>query len=161
MKKHLLVAATAVTIGLGAAIPAAVTVSSLAESDTSTKSSIVDTLATKFNLKKEDVQKVFEEEHTARHAEREQAYKDTLAQAVKDGKLTQAQADKVQAKHDELKAEMEKNRDAMKDKTREERKAEMDKKREELKKWASDNGIDESYLMPGHGGRGHGPDGRH
>ena len=113
MKKNLLVAATAATLSLGALVPMA----AMAQSDSTTgSSSIVDKIASKFSLNKADVQKVFDEEHVARQAEHEQAYKDKIAAAVKDGKLTQAQADKVLAKHAEMKAEMEKNRDAMKEK---------------------------------------------
>ena len=84
--------------------------------------------------------------------------KDRLAQAVKDGKLTQAQADKITAKMAEMKTFME----SQKDKTKEERKTAMEAKRDELKKWAEDNDIPEGYMPMGHGGpggRGHGPEG--
>lgn len=153
MKKNLLIAATAATLSLGALVP----VAAMAQSDTSTSSSsIVDKIASKFNLNKADVQKVFDEEHATREAEREQKSKDELAALVKAGTLTQAQADKITAKRAEMKADMEANRDAMKDKTEAERKAAMDAKKAELDKWASDNGIDVKYVMPGHGGRSHG-----
>lgn len=159
MKKRLMVAATAAALSFGAVVPAAATIATHAESGTnSSSSSIVDKIASKFSLNKAEVQKVFDEERATREAEREQAYKDKLATAVKDGKLTQAQADKAQAKHNEIKAEMEARHDEMKDKTDADRKASMEARRTELKKWAADNGIDESYLRPD-GGRGghHGP----
>jgi hypothetical protein len=155
VKKNLLVVATAATLSLGALVP----VAAMAQSDTSTNgTSIVDKIASKFNLNKADVQKVFDEERATREAEREQDAKDELAALVKAGTLTQAQADKITAKRTEIKADMEANRDAMKDKTEAERKATMDAKKAELDKWASDNGIDAKYLMPGHG-KGHGPGG--
>lgn len=154
MKKNLLIAATAATLSLGALVP----VAAMAQSDTTTgSSSIVDKLASKFNINKADVQKVFDEEHTARQAEREQKSKDELASLVKAGTLTQAQADKITAKRAELKSTMDANLGTMKDKSQEERKAAMDSKKAEIDKWASDNGIDAKYLMLGHGeGRGHG-----
>jgi hypothetical protein len=159
MRKSLMVAAAAATLSLGAAVPLAANQVS-AESGTSS-TTLVDKIASKFNLNKDEVQQVFDENREARQAEHEQAYKDKLAAAVKAGTLTQEQADKAQAKHDELKAEMEKNREAFKDMTHEERHAAMDKKRTELKQWAQDNGIDESYVMPGgpggHRGGMHGP----
>jgi hypothetical protein len=94
-----------------------------------------------------------EEKHEARHAEHKQQMEERLTQAVKDGKITEEQKSKILAKHQEIADKREAERDAMKDKTREERKAAMDANREELKKWASDNGIDEKYLMGF--GRGH------
>lgn len=149
MKKQLLAVATVATIGIGAGVPL------VASADTSSTqsggTSIVDKIATKFNLNKSDVQKVFDEDRAAHQAEHEQKFKDRLAQLVKDGKISQAQADKIQAKHDEIKTYME----SLKDKTPSERHAAMKTKMDELKQWAKDNGIDEQYLMPGHpGGRG-------
>ena len=117
--------------------------------------SLVDKIASKFHLNKTDVQKVFDEDHAARQAEHEQAAKDQLAAWVKDGSLTQAQADKITAKRAEMKADRDANRDAMQSMTATERKAAMDAKKAELDKWASDNGIDVKYLMPGRGGEGH------
>lgn len=156
MKKNLLVAATVATIGLGIGVPTAATLAAQAESG-STGSSMVEKITSKFNLNKDDVQKVFDEERASREAEREQQSKDELASLVKAGTLTQAQADKITAKRTELKADREANRDAMKDKTEAERKAAMEAKKAEIDTWASNNGIDAKYLMLGHGGgRGHG-----
>ena len=134
---------------------------------------LVDKISQRFNLNKDDVQKVFDEERSARQSEHQQKYEDMLNQAVKDGKLTQAQKDKVLAKHNELKKEMEQKRDEMKNKTQverqqlmEQRRTEMDKKKAEIEQWEKDNGIPTGYLMPrmgdGPGGRGmhgHGPGG--
>lgn len=155
MKKTLLVAATAATISLGTAVPL------VAAADTSTangdSSSLVNKIASKFNLNKSDVQKVFDEDRAARDAEREQAAKDQLAALVKAGTLTQAQADKITAKRAEMRADMEANRSKFESMTDAERKADMDAKKAALDKWASDNGIDVKYVMPGHGN--HGPGG--
>lgn len=162
MKKHLLAAGVAATVGLsavGAGVAHAATTNS---ASTDPMSSMVDKIATKFNLNKADVQKVFDEQKTEMQAERGQKVKDEVAQLVKDGKLTQAQADAINAKRAEVQKDREANRDAMKDKTQAERKAEMDKKKAELEAWAKQQGIDSQYLryvMGGGPGHGHGPGG--
>ncbi len=51
-----------------------------------------------------------EEQKAAKRAEREQKVKDEIAQLVKDGKLTQDQADKLLAKRAELQKEREANK---------------------------------------------------
>ncbi len=150
-----MVAATAATLTLGAAAPLAAHAVQAESADSG--SSLVDKIASKFNLNKDEVQKVFDENRAAHEAEHEQDFKDKLATLVKEGKITQAQSDKIQAKHDEMKADRDKNMESFKNMTEDERKAAMDAKRDELKQWAQDNGIDESYLMPMRGG---GPGGR-
>jgi len=97
-------------------------------------------------------------------AEREQEMKDKVAALVEDGKLTQAQADKINAKRAELQQAREANRDSMQDKTADERKAAMEAEKTTIDTWLSENDIDDSYaylLMGGHGhgGPGGGPRG--
>lgn len=138
-------------------------VASAATQNSDPQSSIIDKIATTFKLNKDDVKKVFDEERTAREAEHKAAVAGNLNQLVTDGKLTQEQADKLTAKAEELQAAREAGKDSLKDLTHDERKAAMEAKRDELKKWLSDNGIDEQYarfLMPGHHGHG-GPGGHH
>lgn len=158
-KKVLLTAAAVSVIGVGSLATVA-----RAQTDGDT---LVDKISQRFNVDKNEVQKVFDEDHQARHAEREKNYEEMLNQAVKDGKLTQEQKDKVLAKHNEIKKEMEQNREEMKNKTQEERQQlheqrrdEMDKKRAELEQWEKDNGIPSGYLMPKRG-EGHGGPGMH
>lgn len=164
MKKPFVIAGLAATIGL-AGLGAGVAHAATSSSDSNNPmSSLVDAIATKFNLDKTQVQQVFDEQKTKMDAEREQEVKDELAQLVTDGKLTQAQSDAITTKRAELEKEREANRDSFKDKTAEERKSEMDTKRTELEQWAKDNGIDTQYLKyvfgHGPGGRGgHGPGG--
>lgn len=158
MKKALLIGASVVTLGVGALVPLAAHAQTATTSTTST--SIVDKIASKFNLSKADVQKVFDEDRATHEAEREQQAATKLAELVKAGTLTQAQADKITAKRAELKADMEKNKDSFTSMTEAERKTAMDAKKTALDQWAKDNGIDVKYLMPGmgeHGGLGHGP----
>jgi len=149
LQKSLLVAGTITAVGLGSL--GAASVASAATSNTGSDS-LIDKLATKFHLNKDEVKAVFEENRAAHKAEREQEMKDRLAQAVKDGKITQDQAEKITAKATEMKTFME----SLKDKTPEERKSAMDAKRDELKKWAEDNNIPKGYFpMGGRGGPGH------
>ena len=114
---------------------------------------LVNAIAQKFNLNTNDVQAVFDQQHTQmrvqRQGEMDQKFADKLAKAVTDGKLTQAQANLVISKRAELKAQM----IDLKDKTKEEiqtiRKTHMDS----LKQWASDNNIPINYIQLGFGGQ--------
>jgi len=165
MKKQLMEAATVATIGVAGLTTGAVFATT--DSDSSTNdpmSGLVSAIATKFNLKTSDVQAVFDEQRTKMEAEREQEMKDKVAALVEDGKLTQAQADKINAKRAELQQAREANRDSMQDKTADERKAAMEAEKTTIDTWLSENDIDDSYaylLMGGHGhgGPGGGPRG--
>jgi len=171
MKKHLLVAGAVTTVGL-AGLAGATVANAETNGSTSTNpmSSLVDAISSKFNLNKTDVQKVFDEQRTKMDATREQQVKDQVAQLVKDGKLTQAQADKINAKRAELdkqrQADMTANQnltEAQRQAKRDEMRTQMDAKKTELDTWLKDNGIDTQYaylLMGGRGGHG-GPGGMH
>ena len=157
-----MVAAAAATIGiagLGAGVAQAAT-SSDSTTNTNPMSSLVDKLATKFNLNKTEVQAVFDEQKATMNAERETKVKAEVAKLVTDKKITQAQADLIDAKRAELEKERETNKDSFKDLTQTERKAKMDERKATLEAWAKENGIDTQYLryVQG-GGRGHGPGG--
>lgn len=137
-------AGAAATIGLTSVLGVGL---ASAHSQTNGQSTLVDKIAQKFNLNKADVQKVFDENRAEHEAEHKQKLKERLDQAVKDGKLTQDQENKIIAKLEELKA----NRESLKDKTPEQRREAMKAKRAELEQWAKDNNIPEQYVM-GHGG---------
>jgi len=111
--------------------------SSVALAD-STGGTLAERIATKFNLNKADVQSVFDSYQTEKQTER-QAENSTRLQALVDkGTITADQKAKIEAKQKELQTARESERTA-------------------LEKWATDNGIDEKYLMGGGmGGRGHG-----
>lgn len=129
---------------------------------------LVQAIATKFNLKTEDVQAVFEQQRSEKFADlkanMEARLSERLAAAVKDGKLTEAQTTLIKAKVAEITAAHE---TAIKDDTltKEERKAAMEKETADLKAWASENNIPLGFLRPefnekmmgkgGHGFRGH------
>lgn len=132
-------------------------VGTVAAADGQTGTTLVDKIASRFNLKKEDVQQVFDQQRSEHQQSREQAEAKRLQAAVDAGKLTAEQRDKIVAKRAELKTAMESERDSMKDKTPAERaalKAAFDAKRAELKQWEADNGIPAGYLS-GPGGLGH------
>lgn len=144
MKKQLIVAGIATAVGVTGLAGVGVASAAADTSSTNPMSSLVEAVATKFNLKEADVQAVFDAQRTQMQAEREAEVEKKVAQLVTDGKLTQDQADKLNAKR----AELQKAREALKDsdKTREEMKTERETKRTELEAWAKENGIDTEYL---------------
>lgn len=159
MKRVLLASGAIATLGIAGLIGVA-SVSAVSDSSAGGVDTLVTKIAEKFNLNKDDVQKVFDEERAVRIAEREQVMKDRLARAVTNGDLTQDQADMIVAKHQEMREFME----GLADKTADERRAAMQQKRGELNQWASDNNIPLRYLrLKGghHGGHGYGGRGMH
>lgn len=159
MKKHLVAIGIASTVGLTGI--AGVGVANAATDTTNSQDSLVSAIATKFNLNKTDVQKVFEDEHAAREVKQETRVNDKLAQLVKDGKLTQSQADALKTKRAEVKKEREANRPSIgsNSKTHEDMKTEIEKKRTELESWATNQGISKDYLHFVFGGGHRGPGG--
>lgn len=123
-------------------------------------SSLVQKIADKFGLKKEDVQTVFDQERQDRQAEMQAKYKSQLDQFVKDGKITEDQKQLILAKHKELQASRQSNMGSMRNLTVEERKTAMEKQKSDLESWAKEKGIDIQYVtgfgfgMKGHGGHG-------
>jgi len=132
MKKSLII--PVLSIGT-LAIVGAVMFGSLKATASSNHDTLVDRIASKFNVPKDQVQTVFDEEHTARQAERQTEQNAKLDQAVKDGVITVEQKDKLIAKRSEMKGEQQKNRD-------------------EMQKWLADNGIDHDKLATYMGGKG-------
>ncbi|MEO5691459.1 MAG: hypothetical protein ABIQ64_04690 [Candidatus Saccharimonadales bacterium] len=156
MKRHL-AAIGAITAISAAGLTGVSVVNAATTTDSAhPMSSLVDAIASKFNLDKSQVQSVFDEQRTAMQEDREAEIKTQVSQLVKDGKITQAQADKINAKRTELQKERETNRETMQGKTSDERKAAMQAHKTELDKWFSDNGIDSQYRYLLMGGHGHG-----
>jgi len=149
IKKPLLIAGAAATIGAAGLVG-----TTFAATNSTSSGSLVDKIAQKFNLNKSDVQAVFDQNKADHMAQHQADVKAQLDQAVKDGKLTQDQANKILDKLKELQSQREADHQTMQDKTPEERKAAMDAKKAELEQWAKDNGIPTDflkYLHPGHG----------
>lgn len=151
--------ATAGAVGLGSL--ASVGIVSAATSNSGSADSLVDKIATKFNVNKDDVQKLFDEERTARQAEHEKEVNERLQKLVDAGTITAEQKTAIEAKLKELKADREANKDDMKNLSDDERKAKMDEKKTALEVWAKEQGLDLSKLkgvFRGPGGPG-GPGG--
>jgi len=138
----------AITTVVGAGAFAGVA-SAQSTSSTGAKESLAEKIAQKFNLNKDDVQQVIDQNKTDHQAEHQQKMDDRLTQAVKDGKITSAQKDAITAKIQDLKTYM----DSIKDKTASEKRSLMKAKMDELKQWAQDNGL--SQYVPMMNGRGH------
>ena len=152
-KKTLIVAAMVAALGAGAVGVGVTHAAANPDRKETFVSEIVSAIAKKFDLSESDVQAVFDEQAEARRdetqekreemrAKHDEKYDEMLAQAVTDGKLTQAQADSIASKRDEIQSYAE----SLKDETPEARRADMKAKRDELKVWAKDNGIDEKYV---------------
>ena len=132
MKKSKLIGLSTMAVTLGI-----VGLGSFASAQTSTSnSSIVDKIATKFGLNKTEVQAVFDAEKSEKQGERRAEAGARLQQLVTDGKITAEQKTKIEAKQAELKTK------------RQEAKTALDT-------WATENGIDAKYLI-GFGKGGHG-----
>lgn len=126
----------------------------MAATTTSTGNTLADKIATKFNVNKDDVQKVIDEDRSAHAQEHEQRYEQMLNSAVTAGKLTTEQKDKILAKHKELLAQMQNDRDNFKNMSEADRHTAMQKKHDELTQWEKDNNVPTGYLM-GAGRGGH------
>jgi hypothetical protein len=151
-KKSIVVSAGAAAIALSA-IGGAVATHAAAGTSNS-KTSLIDAIAQKFNLKANDVQQVFDQQRAVEHAAHEQKAKTALDQAVKDGKLTQAQEDAVIAKQAEVKAFMA----TLSGKSETDRRTAMKTEIAQVKDWAAKNAIPSQYMhgggMGGHFGHG-------
>lgn len=146
MNKKSLLTITAVTI-LGAGVLGSSSV--FAQTTTNTQnpmSSLVQKIATKFNLNQSDVQAVFDEVHAKRDAQRKAQVESQLTQWVTEGKITEAQKQLILQKRQELQAEREANRTTMQNLTTEQRQAQKEAQRAELEAWAEQNGIDMQYV---------------
>lgn len=109
-------------------------------SSTSTRKSIAERLSERFNVRTEDVQKVFTEAQEERLQAMRDAFEERLAEAVKDGKITEAQKTTILKKEDQILAKQ----------------RELTNLQQELRDWADDNNVDLSVLGrgPGRGMRG-------
>lgn len=118
---------------------------------------LVSTLATKFNLNPAEVQTVVDQvrtEHRATmKADHLTALTSRLNKAVADKKLTQAQADAIIAKANEMTS----FHASLQSMSEEERRTAMKEHMNSLKQWAEDNNIPKEYALFGtmHKGAGH------
>jgi hypothetical protein len=114
---------------------------------------MVEGLAEKFNLDKEEVTAYLETEREERQATREADFTKALDEAVASGKLTEAQKTALVAKHEELQAK----REALRGSTGTDKREAMQALRAEMDAFLEEQGIDEDILPEfGPGGKGMG-----
>lgn len=147
MKKKLLLIGAVSTIGLSGLIGAGLA----GASSQNGSSTLVDKIASTFNLNKDEVQKVFDQDRSEHQAEQKAKYEERLAKAVAAGEIRQDQADGLKAKMDEMQS----FRDTLKDKEESDRKEAIKAKMDEMKSWMDANNIPESLRMEGRGGPRH------
>ncbi|MDB5163616.1 MAG: hypothetical protein JWS12_233 [Candidatus Saccharibacteria bacterium] len=153
IRKPLLIVGVTSAVAL-ASLAGAASVSA-ASSTTGGSSSLVDKIAAKFNLNKNDVKAVFDQNRTDHQAAMDAQAETDLSKAVTDGKLTADQKSKILAKRAELKTQRAANRGAAQTKSAAERQAAMQTRQTELATWAKDNNIPTDYLRYVSGGSGH------
>lgn len=111
------------------------------------QTSLIDRIIAQFNLNKNDVQKVVDEERTQRRQAKQERMVANLDDAVAHGKITEEQKNLIRAKHEEVQKtraqHMPGNRDA--------NQAARAQERQAMEQWAKDNNIDTQYLMMGNG----------
>ena len=159
------VASVAILTGGAAATQRTLAAENTTSTSASPVTSLVEKLASKFNLNKDEVQAVFNEEKATREVEMHTKMKarteERLTAAVSAGILTQAQKDLITNKLTEVKTKIEENRKIT---DQGDQRAAMDQLQADLSKWAADNDIDRQWIRvgggPGERGRhGHGPGG--
>lgn len=136
LKTALMVGAGVATIGLGGlGVASAATNNS---SSTSPDSSLVDKIASTFNLDKSKVQAVFDQNRADYMKEMQAKRADALKQAVTDGKITQAQADYITKAW----ADIEAQRPADGSKPSDSQREAIKTKRDALQTWLKQQNID-------------------
>ena len=153
MKIKKIAATTAVFLGVsGAGLLASQAVFAQGSSG---QDNLIDKLATKFDLNKDEVKQVFDEEHAIREEKRAEKLSQYLQTKVDDGTITESQKSMVESKLEELKNKREefKNQNI----THEQLHEEMKKQKAELDQWAKDNNIPVDLLKPRFGRMGHSP----
>lgn len=137
-KKILVITSLAAALGVGALGAGTALAAQNKSERPNPLSGLVTAIAQKFNLSPSDVQAVVDQ----------QRFTDLLAKAVKDNKLTQAQADLITAKQ----AEVQTFETSLQGKSEADRQSAMKTELASLKTWATTNKIPQQYLMFGRGG---------
>ncbi len=105
---------------------------------------LVDTIAQRFNLDKSQVQTVVDNFRTERQVDREQKYQQRLQKAVDQHTITASQKDLILAKHKEIQDFLK----TLKGKTPAERRQALKTERDQVRTWADDNHIPIRFLLP-------------
>lgn len=127
-----------------------------AETSSTDRTSLIQKIAQKFGIKENELQAVFDEHRQQKHNEMLGRLEDKLNQAVKEGKITEAQKQLILNKHKELAAKHQAEMDKWKNMTPQERRQAKESHKTELEDWAEKNGIDLQYFFRFKGGMGRG-----
>ncbi len=150
-KKRLAIASVIATLSAGALGAGTVFAAQHGSGQQYGMSGLVQAISQKFHLAPNDVQAVIDQQRQQMMDQMNKKFTDRLAtsliQAVKDGKLTQAQVDAITAKQAELKT----FEASLQGKNPTDRQAAMKTKMDSLTQWAKDNGIPEQYVLIGRG----------
>ncbi len=109
--------------------------------------SIAEKIAEKFNLNKDYVQEVIDNDREEMRERQHLKLEERLSELVSKGELTQDQKETYLEKLSTMRSE----RDNGKDLSREERQAERENHRAEMEKWAEENGLNLENLNIGAG----------
>jgi len=124
--------------------------------------SLVQEIASKFDLNQSDVQAVFAQHRQEMHTKMESNYETYLANLVKSGKISEEQEQLILNEHKQLMSQMQSTMKNFKSMTPAQRKAQMQAEMQTVKNWAKQNNISLQYLRPfGAGMRGFGRFGKH
>ncbi len=119
--------------------------------DSTVQSTLVQSIAQKFNLKTEEVQAVFDQEKSKREQEMEAKYQQMLTDAVTNGELTEEKKQLILKKHQEIVTSRESEKATFDSLSEAEKRTAMKTKKTELQTWAKDNEVDLKYLAGGRG----------
>lgn len=148
LQRTLLVGVSVLTLGVtGLSIGAS---ASALSGDTDGQASLIDKIASTFNIDKTKLQEVFKADREERMAEMKTERAGALKSALDEGKLTQEQYDHIVSKQNEIDSMM----GSLEDQTSEQRQAIRDKMGE-LRDWFEEQNLDVRDLGIGFG-RGHG-----
>lgn len=140
MNKKLLIAGAAIAI-FGTGLVTTSTYAATSSNNGSFMSGLVQKIADTFHLNKNDVQNVFNQYKQDQIAKHEQQFEERLAQAVKDGKITEAQKAAILAKFKDFMSNKQQLRQDFKNMTPDQRKAARDRAKADLEAWAQQNGL--------------------
>jgi hypothetical protein len=102
--------------------------------------SLITKLAERFDLNRNEVEQVFEENQRERQIQKQAHHQEALSQAVEDGRLTAEQKNLILEKKTEMRKETE-------NLSRQERRENRASHRQEMRDWAEENNIDLSVVQ--------------
>jgi hypothetical protein len=109
--------------------------------------SFVAELAQKLGLDQTKVQQAFDSIKSDNQAKRQVTVQSKLDQAVKDGKLTDAQKQLILNKIQEIKSQVQTDMQNWKNMAPQQRRDQMKKRHDDITAWAKQNGIDMQYVF--------------